>query len=254
MSQRLIVIYSHGKSGTTSIYRSLESQTERTVIRFHMLNPSKVRAKVAKRESQGLKLGRSLRNSRRFVDDPSLLEGAQILTMIRDPIASSVSSFFYRLAKNDDNKLRSCIESNDPAPLLLEYNADFETIARMYLNWFDSEIGTTLGLNIYDLPFNKSQGFQVYQKGRWDLLVSKLERDDRVLENAIRTFLSIPNFRLTRRNVSHEKPYAELYKSFRQRLALAPDLIQRIYSHHSVRHFYTEDEIDLFVQQWGTSS
>ncbi len=250
-SDRLIAIYSHGKSGTTSIFRSLESQTERPVVRFHMLNPSKVRTKIESRERKGLKLGRSLRNSRRFSEDRSLLAGAQIITMIREPIASAVSAFFYRLAKSDDDVFRTCVESNDPEPLLRKHNFDFDEIERLYLKWLDSEVGATLGLDVYHRPFDRAQGSQVYRQEKFDLLVAKLECDDRLLEDTIRGFLSLDAFRLTRRNTALEKPYHELYESFRRRLALAPELVHRIYAHRSVRHFYTDDEIDRFIQRWG---
>ncbi|MDA8021275.1 MAG: putative capsular polysaccharide synthesis family protein [Thermoanaerobaculia bacterium] len=249
-ADRLIAIYSHGKSGTTSIFRSLESQTDRPLVRFHMLNASKVRAKVVRRERAGLKLGRSLRNSRRYSADLSLLTGAQLITMIRDPIASAVSAFFYRLARHDDDTLRECVESGDAAPLIARFTLDFETIERQYLRWFDDEIGAVLGLDIYDRSFDRSLGSQIYREESFDLLVAKLECDDHSLEDAIRRFLSLTAFRLARRNTAQEKPYNELYELFRRRLALSAGLVHRIYASRSVRHFYTEDEIHGFQQRW----
>ncbi|MEM7588192.1 MAG: ATP-binding cassette domain-containing protein [Acidobacteriota bacterium] len=249
-TDRLIAIYSHGKSGTTSIFRSLETQTERPIVRFHMLNPSRVRAKIAHRKQRNLKLGRSLRNSRKFSEDSSELTGAQFITIIRDPIAAAVSGFFYRLAKQDDEEFRECVATHDPAPLVRRFQLDFDSVERAYLSWLDQEIGAVLGLDVYARPFDSVRGSQVYRTQRFDLLVAKLECDDRRLEQAIRELLALRAFRLTRHNTAREKPYNALYVAFQRHLAPPLELVHRIYAHRSVRHFYTDEEIRGFVQRW----
>jgi hypothetical protein len=83
-----------------------------------------------------------------------------------------------------------------------------------------------------------------------ELLLLKLEQDDEVNEKAIRRFLNLEEFGLTRSNVGEDKDYARTYHVFKDRLRLPTSYVEMMCDSVYMKHFYSEKEIDAIGSRW----
>lgn len=247
---RLILVYSNGKSATTSITKTLHTFNENNVLKVHTLNKEKIDRRVADRVALKQNLPSTLRNSLFLNRHQDLLPNACIITVLRDPLASSVSSFFENLERKHPQTYRDCITSGSTQPLREICHLNYQSIKEGYLSWLDDEIGTVFGLDLYSHDFPKEKGYQIIRTNNIQLLILKLEMLDKTISAAIHEFLGISNFQLIRENVSANKEYKALYNDFITQNIFSADLIDSIYSHPYVRHFYSDEEISGFRNKW----
>jgi hypothetical protein len=77
---------------------------------------------------------------------------------------------------------------------------------------------------------------------------------DRDKERAIAGFLGLDEFEIVRSNVRSEKPTGKKYEEFKKRIRMPPALLDRIYDSKFARHFYSNEERDLFRKRWSGGS
>ena len=118
------------------------------------------------------------------------------------------------------------------------------------LRWFDEEIKPVLGIDVYQYPFPKEKGYMSIKKGNFELLIIKLEVADAVKEKAIKEFLGIEDFRITRGNVAQDKSYANTYSDFIKTLQLPESYVEIMCKAEYTRHFYTDSEIEAIRSKW----
>lgn len=118
-------------------------------------------------------------------------------------------------------------------------------------HWFDAEIKVTFGLDIFSLPFDRSNGYSMYEWDGHRLLVLQFERLPE-LADVIRDFLGLSEFQLSKENVGETKDYGAVYKRFRERIRFDDAFLDRMYNNRFARHFYTDEAIEAFRQRWLT--
>ncbi|MGH0033152.1 MAG: putative capsular polysaccharide synthesis family protein, partial [Myxococcota bacterium] len=117
--------------------------------------------------------------------------------------------------------------------------------------WFDRELRTTLGIDVFDEPFDRERGWQILHARRADLLLLRTEDLDRTLPVGFAelTGTALPD--VARENVRAEtfdgRAYAEIWRRFR----LPRDVVRRIYGGRLTRHFYGKDRIERFTARWS---
>jgi len=241
-----VVIYTMGKVGSTSIANSLGNQNIHPVFHLHKLRPENIIARqkaelIPKYGYESAKVERDL-----YGDIILTRKPAHFITAVRDPLGRSISNFFQILHHYVDRPdlLRACDFARLQDIFFKNYPCciDFE--------WFDLELYPVLGIDVYSIGFPANQGRQTYVNDNFKLLVLKLETADAVKEKGIMDFLELPSFTLSRDNESNSKEYFEVYDYFRNNVSFSHAFIDKVYSSRHVKHFYSQDEIEILKDTW----
>lgn len=118
------------------------------------------------------------------------------------------------------------------------------------LDWFNIRYSPFLGIDVYEYPFPKEQGYLIINKDNLDLLILKLETSDSVKEKAIANFLGLEEFKLVKTNVGEDKNYRDMYIEFKQNIKLPLSYAEDMCSSKYFNHFYTEEEIKKVYSRW----
>ena len=73
------------------------------------------------------------------------------------------------------------------------------------LTWFDSEMKSVFGIDVFSSDFPKSRGYKIYKEEHADLLLMRSEDINKCVSEAFKEFLDINNFTLVNANTSSEK-------------------------------------------------
>lgn len=169
----------------------------------------------------------------------------KIVTLIREPIARSISEFmncFSQIGVTiqvDKNIVASAEEY-----VINQLNEDYE------FRWFDDEIKEFTGIDIFEYPFNKEEGYVCIRKRNIEILVLKLEtlnKNMRVIEE----FVGCTQLRCLNENNGTEKYYTYLYEEILKRITLPLDYIEKYYNQNvKFNHFYSTSEKEHFLEKW----
>ena len=255
-----------GKVGSSTVQASLVAlDLDQPVYHVHFLNPARVR----QIEQQRRKYFRTERYG--LLRRPWLYEFLyeqiekkdrhwKLVTLVREPIARNISTFFENLEVTEkadtsayavrsayyDFDVEVTLEKMDPLIELF-----FERLVHERpLRYFDDEISTVFGINVFDSGFPLERGFRIYQGENADLLLIRLENLDQCAAAAFKEFLGVDGFSLISANVASDKIYAPLYRAFKNSIRLPQDYIDRMYDSTYSCHFYSAEEIQQFRRRW----
>ena len=169
------------------------------------------------------------------------------ITLVREPIANNISMFFQLI----DHYIGTPIE---------ESTYDIDSVIQVFLDrylhsrpltWFDAEVKTTLGIDVFRDRFPIEQGHNIVSSGNRSLLVLKCELDDDTKANAIAEFLGLDRFTIVRSNITGEKNHAKHYAEFKQRIRVPDTLLDEMYESKFAKFFYSEDERSRCRDRWS---
>lgn len=234
-----VLIYTTGRVGSMALHYSLE-QTDVFAFQVHTFNP----VKLIENQQPGTAVW-----AYRHIIKPR--RAAQIITIVRDPLAVMVSDFFPKLrwiTGHQDAYKRYSVDQ-----LCDIFNERYFGEGRHLekLNWFENEMQASLNISVYDHPFDPEIGWSRFEQSPYQILVLKTELDDSVKSDIVADFLGLARFTVTRRNVGETKEYGEVYRDFKKHLRVLPQHLDSVYQSRLARHFYTPAEIDTFCKQWG---
>ncbi|MEM7142216.1 MAG: putative capsular polysaccharide synthesis family protein [Actinomycetota bacterium] len=251
MAARPIVVFSMGKTGTTSLTAALERATGRPVVKAHALSDDGIERRLAKAGNLAI-------NARpRFLWEceaiAEVVAGGgdwQILCGVRDPIALAVSDHFYGLQRQaevgvdpwlgadaDTGRHRAAIEENLVANFVER-------------DWFADELRAVTGIDAYATPFPTDEGHLTVTNGRFTALITRAEDLSRVGPTAIAAFLDLPTpLDIDRRNVG-DRAAGSARDRFLARGRLGPAVVDAAYETPMARHFYTDDERRELAARW----
>jgi hypothetical protein len=250
-NQTPIIVYQMGKVGSSSVMKSLKKAIL-PLFHAHFLlknadNRSFYNPNVY--EILELKLGREKQVRRgEFLYNKIIVPKKQvkIISLTREPIGRNVAAFFQNFERETGKKYE---QSNFTPQELGDIFVNFFPHS-IPLNWFDNNFKPFLGIDVYEYPFPKEQGYLKINKDNMDLLILKLETSDSVKEKAIAEFLGLKEFKLVRKNVGQDKNYRDMYKQFKQNLKLTLSYVEEMCSSKYFNHFYTEEEIRKVYSRW----
>jgi hypothetical protein len=251
--RRPLIIYQMGKVGSETVERSLAAcGLGRPIYRAHAL--------VAEHIAEGLRAA-NLTPRQYFARSRHGFHGQQlarqlardlhkghwqVITMVRDPVAQNVSSFFQivdmlipGMSKGVDAPEPTTEELMDV--FLANYPPD-----GVFVTWFDVEMKPSFGVDVFASPFSHDNGYQIYRQPHVDLLLMRLEDLDRCAPAAFKEFLDVDDFRIVNRNESKDKGYYDLYRRFRAEAVFPHSYVDAVYGSKYARHFYSAAEIDRF--------
>lgn len=251
-NQTPILIYQMGKVGSSSVYKSLGKKAILPLFHIHfLLKRADNRRFYNSKVNENLKLKwaseyQARRNE--FLYNKIIVPKKQvkIISLTREPIGRNISAFFQNFERETGkNYEKSNFTLQEIMDIFINFYPHLEP-----LDWFDNQFKLYLGIDIYEHPFPKEQGFLRIKKDNVDLLILKLETSDGVKEKAIAEFLGLKEFKLVRSNVGEDKNYADTYKEFKQNLKLPLSYVEEMCSSKYFNHFYTEEEIKKVYSRW----
>lgn len=178
---------------------------------------------------------------------------AKIVTLVRDPLAVMISDFFPKLRwiAGQENAWENLSVEALCDLFNTRYFEDGRHIDK--LNWFDHEMQTALGIDVYAHPSPREAGYVTINHAPYSLLLMKTETPDDLKARAIGEFVGVEGFSIPRRNVGEAKDYGEVYKRFKDVLTVRGEHLDLIYASRYARHFYTEAEIAAMITRWRES-
>lgn len=221
-----------GKVGSQSIFCSLKEINYRPMVHFHYLDQEE---RVHPYTAKFIK--RQLSSKERKIN---------IICPIREPVSRNISSYFHDYEAITG---RSPADNNTSLEELIDQFYKINHNERGLI-WFDDEFYRLLNINVYDYEFPKSQGFQHIVKGRFNILIYKLELPDEKKVQIISDFFNLKNFSIRRVNEGKQKKYRDIYNAFLTNFVVKDNYLDNMYNSKYAKHFYSTDEIDKFRAKW----
>ena len=173
-----------------------------------------------------------------------------IISLVRDPVARNVGTFFHNIGHYIPNWKTRWREDSLSLDEVVESFLNHGELHHTANVWFDVEFKSVLGIDVYAIPFQRQTGYQFYaNKPRVDLLLIRLEDLDRVADSVMEKFLGLRDFKLYPSNIGDEKDYAEIYRAFKA-TPLPLSYVEKTYQVQFARHFYTDEELQAFTRKW----
>ncbi len=176
----------------------------------------------------------------------------RIISLVRDPVAWAVDNVFHnpcfdRAAVLAPDGTLDDLKAGNYLLGQLERKENFDYVDQ----WFDRELKSVFGIDVFAEPFPVESGFATYRHDRAEGLVIRLEDLSVKGPQAIGAFLGlVGRLEIQKSSVPSECATADEFRPLRERVRLERDLCERIYSGRMVRHFYSQDMIDSFIRRW----
>ena len=252
LRHRPIVVFSMGKSGTTSLTTALERESGRPVVKAHALSRTGIDTRLAKAARLGV------------VDRPRFLWSCEeiaralalggrwdLLCGVRDPVALAVSDHFYGIQRQREVGRRPWIAEDD-------FDAHTEAITRnleenfIQTDWFARELAPLTGIDVYATPFPHAEGVRSYANGRFRALVIRAEDLAESGPRTIASFLGLTTpLTIERHNEGDARNPTSAYHRFVEAAALPADIVDATYATPLAQHFYDDAERQRFRDRWA---
>lgn len=240
-----VVVFSMAKTGSSAVAAALRDAHRGPVHHVHDLDPDF----LAREEDEYRWHGRPWRiwDAQRLLrQPPSLARPWRVVSIIRDPIAQTVSAFF------QPGRRRGYLHDAATVGSLQERFGD--RLDHLPLRWFENQVLPGLGIDVYATPFDHERRYQIISTPTVRLLLLRCE-DLAVAPVALAEFLgSADPIAVPRVNVGAEKGYAEVYESFRASVRPTASQLDCAYRSRAVQHFYKTEEIARFRAHWTVPS
>lgn len=263
-SETPILVHQMARVGSITVLRAIRAHFPGAhVFHTHYLHPRTIAAEFARldvlhaaRGDVGLSrelLAAELLDERLRRGGATTPEKWRVVTLVRDPVARTVSAFFRHFAQNHPSLPARFHEDPANVPQLLEhFLAPDEEERRVTLHWFDAEVRDPLHIDVLAAPFDPSVGVATYRSARCDLLLLRTEDLDRVGDAALSQFLASPALALRTRNRGEDQPYGAAYSEFLRLLRLPHWYLDAMYGSALAQRFYTAGELERFRVRWET--
>lgn len=175
----------------------------------------------------------------------------RIITLVRDPVARTVSAFFRHFPLQHPELGTRFVEDPANVPRLLELFGEPNHPEHAFaLDWFDNEVRDVFGVDVFERPFPGDGAGCVYSCVAGKLLVLRTEDLSAHGGEAIGAFLGRDPIALEHSNRSVDLSYGPAYARFMSELRLSPAYLDRMYGSKLARHFYSPAEITTFRERW----
>jgi hypothetical protein len=174
----------------------------------------------------------------------------KVVSLVRDPVARYLSMLYHRDGYRNTSVEAISADVERTAHNVAERLAKPATLEAGMLTWFDREMKVVFDIDVMGGPFNRRRGYGHYNGPRAETLVIKLESLSELLPTVLSDFVDAPLAEV-RANVRSTKKRGDEYAQVKKMLRLSEAVLDRIYSHDWVRHFYTHEEIATFRARWS---
>lgn len=227
-----IVIYSAGKTGTTTLHES-----------FYKLIP--YREIFSIHSDTQFKTNNTVSNIINYKRTHKLL----VISSYREPISRTISCFFQCIEQVTFLSIKEILKVN--TNYITEKLLEYMDMDQFYLP-FEENNGKNLdNINIFDKEFDKSNGYQIFETSNAKFLILKFDTMDK-WENIIKNNTEYKEFKLYSANLTEEKPINNLYKKIKKELIIPKHVLDKYYEKEEkfINYFYTPNEINNIKNNW----
>jgi hypothetical protein len=174
--------------------------------------------------------------------DPDI-KRLHVISAVREPIGLALSAVFQNHEHHFPN-----LESVT-APRCAELVQKHPHLER-FQNWFDNELKPLTDIDVFQRPFPRERGFDIYENEVARVLVYRFESLARIKE-ILETFLEREFREVVNANLSERKPYSGVYAAVKAQIRFPPALVQAHCDSKMMRHFYSLAERQSFQTRWS---
>ncbi len=258
-----LVIYQMGKVGSSSVKKTLAALgVDMNIYHVHALTHERIAtligvykraARIRCRADVHSHIVESAFLRQRL--DRGRGERWKVISLVRDPVARNISSFFQSFDQFNPEFVAEFREHGrfreDSIDKLI--GVFFDRFDHdMPLRWFDAYMAPVFQIDVFATPFPQDLGYEIYSGPDADLLLMRLEDMASCAGEAFREFLGIEDFVLQDANKTEDKADSQAYREFKQRIEIPDAYLEKMYSSKFARHFYSETEIERFRRKWST--
>lgn len=231
-----IIIYQFGKVGCTSIERLL---TENDISSTSTHNGAACSSVIASNRSKGI--------------------ATRIVTGVREPISRNISCFFQNIANPGhywhfgemDKVLNTSIDELIAHFNSIHTNEIVGNIFPWYIKDSKKYFYNSTGVSIYNYPFDRERGYTIIKENGISIFLYKLEKLHETRE-ILNSFLGLPtDTDFPKANVGTDKWYNDVYKKFLDAYTPPKKIIDLVYNSDFIKYFYTESEINTFIDRFS---
>lgn len=192
---------------------------------------------------------------------------AKVITLVRHPIENMLSTYARSdFGRQDRSDKADQAETPSADQLLEEFIRSYLQTNRYLkpLNWFADEFQAALGINVYEHPFDKRNGFARFRDSPYDVLIMRTELSDERKAELTADLVGVPEFTMTsatavsdeRRRLPPGKPgdqtdYAAKYRALKESIEIPQPYLDGIVGSQFVRHFFTQEQRDEMRTRFG---
>jgi len=243
-----VIILTPGKVGSSSVYYTLKKNlTENSIFHIHYLSEDGIKkSKINHLKSDRKSLPLHLMVSELLYKKLKSYNGKiKIITIIREPISRSLSSFFQNI-----NFYKKTIENDN---LTVNETIALKIIQKDIINsvksidqWLLSELLNNFDVDIYSQEFPKENRYVIFKNTNIELLLLKMEDMNDVFNKSTKDFFRKTNgIILEKHNVGEAKYYSDQYIKIKRNIKLDDTILTNIISSNYFNHFYKEDTIAI---------
>lgn len=250
-----IIIYTMGKVGSSTVYKSLSRASLPNPILFlHFLSDDLPIYKQAHRNAgiypfpDHLYLSEATRRQLKKHKNFPL----KVISLVRDPVAITISNLFQNPQFAEQSVLdgMGAIDLQKAGAYLNRELICQHSFPYIY-EWFNKELKAVFGIDVFAEPFPLDKGFAIYSADNIEVLVIRLEDLSGNGPQALADFLGLPApLILKGSNIRAGTNEKTIYQKLMENVSLDPAACKAIYSSDFVRHFYSEALINVFIAQW----
>ena len=263
LTHSAIIIYQMGKVGSTTIQTSLEkANLPHPIYKVHFLSDEGMQhgeefhqktLKIPWETTPHIQTSQFLRE--KIQNDPTAKW--KIITLVREPISREISEFFQYLHSMYPELLdeNGNIEKQRTFRILQTKFMFYNPQKNYTCRWFDMEVKSMFNLDVYEYPFDTQSGFTIINHRNVDLLILRLESLDHNFIQAVNQFLNLQTpISMFKSNVRTEQKRGVVYQQVLQEFTIRESICRKIYASKYAKQFYSEAEIEQFVQKWSGKS
>lgn len=180
-----------------------------------------------------------VRLRRSGVDIPRL----HVISAVREPIGLALSSIF----ENHEHYFPHL--GSITVPRCAELVQQHPHLER-FQNWFDNELKPLTEVDVFQCPFPRERGFDVYENDLARILLYRFESFPRIKE-ILETFLEQKILQVVDVNRSERKPYSGAYAAVKAQIRFPPAFAQAHCHSKMMRHFYSARERQFLQINWS---
>lgn len=221
-NDEIILVYQPGKVGSSSVHASIKKYAKNVLHVHYLQNVTYQDENIQKIMS---------------------LKSGKIICLVREPVSRAISYMWHMTDSNFFYDLESGLKK-------IEKECFANGFENFQKNWFDDQMKNIMGIDIFQYPFDREKGYQIIKSGNIELLLIKMERLSD-LASEIGEFLDIKDFQLCKANMGEQRPYRFAYEEYKKVFSLPIERLESIFKDNEfVRHFYTEEECEKFIQKY----
>lgn len=236
-----VVIYTLGKSGSSSVnYTLMNRYPFRKIYHVHFLSDHWIR---------GIFPGTPHERNIHKAEDYFAYKAkhpdykTKYIALVREPIGRDISGFFqnYRLMNLEINK------ENLESIRQQIYGRGHD----LALNWFDTDFFNYTGFDIFNVPFDKEKGYQIYEIDKdTELLIIRTDKLSQVFIPSMKEYLKVEFPKLINFNVSSNKKDGDTIKALKNHYYEEEADLDKVYNSKFMKYFFTDQEIQTYRQKW----